>query len=443
MLRWLLIAGLALDVSPELTAQAATQPPWLPGSNAVRHVIHVSIDGLGGMHLRDYLASAPGDFPSFSRLFLEGSGTFNARCDYNVSLTEPNHASILTGRPVSQQPASVPFSAPHGFTANYDPGPSWSLHNFGNPAVPYKASVLDVVHDHGLSTAFFAGKEKFALFVRSYDADNGAPDVIGSDDGRQKIDLAAIIDWAAPGLSMTNSSNLVSLVLGALASNQPPAYLFLHLVDPDIFGHYHLWGSPQYRASVRHVDQQLARLFAAVDANPVLSNHTALVVTADHGGGDAVGSHLYPNALSVYMVPLVIWVSGVPPGVDAYRLFSNRVEPGTAYLDYDASAQPLRNSDTANITLTLLGLPTIPGSCLLPEFGPTPALMAIRHTADGLTISWPATAEGYGLEWSDECLSPVWHPVADGVSTENGRKSFVIRDSVRSPRRFFRLARNP
>jgi hypothetical protein len=442
MVRWPLLAGLALAAGAELKVSAAAPPPWLPGSNAVRHVIHVSIDGLGGIYLRDYLAGAPGDFPTFSRLLAEGAHTFNARCDYHVSLTEPNHASILTGRPVSQQPLGVPYSAPHGFSANYDPGPPWTLHNYANGSVPYKASVFDVVHDHGLSTAFFAGKEKFALFVRSYDAANGAPDEIGADDGRQKMDQSAVIDWEAPGLSMTNSSNLVTLAVDALSSGQPPAYTFLHLVDPDIFGHYHAWGSPQYRDSVRHADRQLGRLLAAIDASAVLSNCTALVVTADHGGGDAVGSHLYPNALTVYTVPLLIWVPGVPPGVDAYRLFSNRVEPGTAYLDFDAAAQPLRNSDSANIALMLLGLPPIPGSCLVPEFGPTPAVMAIRRTADGLTISWPSTAEGFGLEWSDDCLSPFWHPVEDGVAEANGRKFVVIQNLVGSPRRFYRLVKD-
>lgn len=443
MLRWTLSGALALGMCFAVSLGAAPPPPWLPGSNSVRHVIHVSIDGLGGVYLRDYLTATPGDFPAFSRLMAEGAYTFNARCDYNVSLTEPNHASILTGRPVSQQPVAVPFSAPHGYSANYDPGPPWTLHTLGNPAVPYKASILDVIHDHGLPTAFFAGKAKFDLFVRSYDANNGAPDEIGADDGRQKIDQSAIIDWITPGLSMTNSSNLVTLVVDTLNSDLPPAYTFLHLVDPDIFGHYHMWGSPQYRDSVRHADQQLGRILAAIDASPALSNCTALVVTADHGGGDALGSHVYPNALPVYTVPLLIWVPGVPPGVDAYLLFTNRFEPGMAYLDYNAPGQPLRNSDSANIALTLLGLPHVPGSCLVPEFGPTPAVMAMRRTADGLAISWPSTAEGFGLEWSDDCLSPVWHPVADGVGEANGRKIVVVRNFAESPRRFYRLVKNP
>jgi hypothetical protein len=166
-------------------------PAATVGNGVAQYVVHISADGLGGVFLRDYLAQYPEEFPSFIRLWCEGAGTFNARCDYNISVTEPNHTSILTGRPVLQQPTNVLFSAPHGFDDNYDPGPPATLHNMGNLEVPYKASVFDVTHDHGLRTAFFAGKDKFALFIRSYDVINGAPDTVGEDNGANKMDVAS------------------------------------------------------------------------------------------------------------------------------------------------------------------------------------------------------------------------------------------------------------
>ena len=53
------------------------------------------------------------------------------------------------------------------------------------------ASIFDVVHDHGGSTALYATKHKFQFYVRSWNV-HGAPDRVGSDDGRAKIDNVVI-----------------------------------------------------------------------------------------------------------------------------------------------------------------------------------------------------------------------------------------------------------
>lgn len=435
-LRWVLVSWL---VAGPWASQAAGRPWFLTPPNTVAHVLHISFDGLGGLYLEDYVRRAPNEFPTFARLVREGAATFNARCDYHSSLTEPNHATILTGRPVWQQPTNVPWSAPHGMTWNFDPGPPYTLHNLGNRQVPYKASVLDVAHDHGLRTAFFAGKAKFALFVRSYDELNGAPDEVPPDHGRAKIDQYAIVDWESPERTAVNSTYLVCLAAGALCSNQPPHYTFLHLVDPDIFGHYYGWDSDEYRACVRRLDLYLTYLLAVVEANPVLAGRTALVITADHGGSGY--DHSNPYSRPVYTLPMLLWGPGVPAGADLYSLFANRADPGSGRPDYNAVPQPLWNGDSANIALALLGLPPIPGSCLIPEFRRPVIRLSIARTPTGLTISWPETGEGYWLEWSGVCSGSAWEPVDAHIPVVNGQRVYSLTRPLESPMRFFRLVK--
>lgn len=434
--RWLLLGLIAAGPS---AGQAAARPWFLMPPNTVAHVIHISFDGLGGLYLQDYVSRAPGEFPAFARLVREGAATFNARCDPHSSLTEPNHATILTGRPVWQQPTAVPWSAPHGLTWNHDPGPPYTLHNLGNQRVPYKASVFDVVHDHGLRTAFFAGKQKLGLFVRSYDALNGAPDAVAPDHGRAKIDQYAIVDWQALELTAVHSTYLVCLAAGALCSNQPPHYTFLHLVDPDIFGHYYGWDSEQYRTCIRRMDLYLTYLLAVVEANPVLAGRTALVITADHGGSGY--DHSNPYLRPVYTIPMLLWCPGVPAGADLYSLLGNRADPGSSWLDYNAVPPPLWNGDSANIALALLGLPPIPGSCLIPEFRPVPVSLSISRTATGLTVSWPETGEGYWLEWSGVCGGSAWELVDESIPVVNGRRTYRLTAPLQPPMRFFRLVK--
>ena len=399
-----------------------------------QHVIHISVDGLGGTYLKEYLELAPTEFPTFQRLRLEGASTFNARCDYSNSLTQPNHASMLTGRPALQQPDSVTFRAPHGLSIDFDPGPPWTLANSGGTNDFYKASVFDVAHDRGLSTTFFSGKQKFDYFLRSYDGTNGAPDLEGVDNGRAKVDCHVIVDWTSAFAVQQNDSNLVTSLIETLVT-KAPTYTFLHLADPDITGHYYLWGTEPYRAAVREVDRQLARVLAAVESTAALSNRTAIVLTSDHGGGDSAGWHYYADVLSVYTIPVFVWGPGIPAGREVYELFANRREPGTEYLDYNAPRQPLRNGDTGNMALALLGLPPVPGSCLIPEFKPS---LLIQRRAPGIVISWSGNDNPYDLEWADGIPPALWRPWTNRVIQNSGR-SWITIDDLPPSRRFFRL----
>ena len=414
----------------------------------VRHVIHISADGLGGLFLSDYLAQAPDDVPTFRRLITEGSTTLNARPDCDVSVTVPNHASMLTGRPVLQRTAN---KAPHGLTFNFDPGPFATVHALGDQSDAYKSSVLDVAHDNGFTTAFFAGKEKFAFFLRSYDEENGAPDLVGKNNGRAKIDASAIVDWTDLGVYLEKSADLVSLVVKHL-DTATPGYTFLHLADPDVAGHYFGWGSENYRTAVRNVDRQLARILAAIEANPELRNRTAVIVTSDHGGGDVSGSHVYATDSKVFTIPFLVWSPGaVPAGRDLYELFSNRTEPGTQFVDYSANRQPLHNGDSGNLALAMLGLPAIPGSSLIPELKPTisatsaPTISVERPTISleragiGLVVSWPATSTIPDLERSDLASSVRWSKVTNGIVLVNGRYVYRETNSSSAPSQFFRL----
>lgn len=50
-------------------------------------------------------------------------------------------------------------------------------------------------------------------------------------------------------------------------------------------------------------------------------------------------------------------------GSDFYALnTASRTDPGRGRPDYNAASQPIRNGDSGNLALSLLGLPPVPGS---------------------------------------------------------------------------------
>jgi len=330
------------------------------------HVIQITIDGLRGDRLSDLVGSSPGDFPNFTRLLTEGAFTFNARADFSSTQTIPNHGSMLTGRPVSQ-PAGQANDVHHGYTRN-SPGADHTIHANGNPNVDYVSSTFDVAHDRGLSTSLFVSKERLRIYARSWDAVNGLPDVVGVDNGRAKIDRSVIMNQDADGLVTEFLQDM---------QTDPYGYSFVHIVDPDSAGHSNGFSSPEYDMAVADVDAYLGRLFDLIDNQSELLNQTAIVLAGDHGGGVPSRSHTDPTAIEHYQVPMAVWGPGVPGGVDLYDLFSNRFDPGLGRPDYDSEESPLWNGDSANIALSLLGLPPIPGSTLIPVPEPSSSILAV------------------------------------------------------------------
>jgi hypothetical protein len=334
--RFLPIAGLRLALVLLLGAAGLS-------AQEVRYVIHISVDGLRPDAITALPAAA---LPNFQRLRIQGAGTDNARCDFDYSITLPNHTTQLTSRPIVGP-------AGHNWTVNVDPALGQTLAtNKGS----YIAGVFDIAHDHGLRTAAYVSKSKFALFATTWDNVNGAPDLIVPDNGRNKIDLFR---------SEGNTATLVAQ-LAADQRAQPAHYAFLHLADLDSVGHAKGWDptpGSDYSNALLAIDNRLGVLFRLVDDSPVLAGHTTIVLTADHGGTER--GHGDATLAVDYTIPFYLWGPGVTGGADLYALNpTTRHNPGTARPTHDAGAQPIRNCEAGNVSLKLLGLGPIPGSTI-------------------------------------------------------------------------------
>ncbi len=307
-----------------------------------QYVISISIDGMGSSYTQSLFNT--NSLPNLKRIVTEGASTLNARTDANYAITLPNHTDMVTGRGVSGDTG-------HNWTNNVDPAPGATLEtNKGS----YVASMFDVAHDNGLSTAMWSGKTKFSLFDTSYNVTNGAADVTGLNNGKDKIDYASIGN-ATPASSLT--SNFVSYM-----SSTPARLSFVHFQDPDAAGHASGWGSTGFNNAMIAVDTQIGNILNLVETNPTLVGKTTIVVTADHGGHS--GTHGDMSNPLDYTIPFMVWGKGATPG-DLYAMNTGaRLDPGTANVSFAASGQPIRNGELGNLSLDLLGLGAIPGSTI-------------------------------------------------------------------------------
>jgi hypothetical protein len=259
---------------------------------------------------------------------------------------------MITGRP-TLQPEGKPTTLHHGYVENGAPARRSTLHNSGNTNVDYIASTFDVVHDAGLSTAMYASKDKFIIYDQTYDANHGAE----HENGRDKIDVYFFQNDGPPEYAAGMNKQLL-----ADLATQRFNYVFVHYADTDLTGHAAGWGGTAWNHALKTVDGYLAEVVRLVETDPKLAGNTTIIVTTDHGGIE--NDHGEPERPENYTIPMLVWGAGVGHG-DLYQMNSDsRTDPGESRPDYNALDQPIRNGDTGNLALRLLGLGAIPGSSI-------------------------------------------------------------------------------
>jgi len=326
-------------------------------SAEIEYVIEISVDGLGGPYLEKmFNGTAPGGpyaIPNFNRLKNEGAGTLAAHIDNNNYETLPNHVSMITGRPQVG-------AAGHNWTSNGDPAVEQTIHSVKGS---YVAGVFDVAHDNGLRTGMYANKTKFSLFDNttdytgggSYNATYGDLDTnpIGGDNGRDKVDNTYLVG------SSTLGGATVNAFIAQQKTASPNQFAFVHINEPDYYGHNTGWGSTTWYNQVVNVDTMLGNIFKLVEQDvPAMIGKTAIILTADHGNQDNP-----PAGVDRYSVPFYVWAPGVPAGADLYALNDGLRQAASSYpMTTYGGMQPIRNAEASNLALDLLGLGPIPGS---------------------------------------------------------------------------------
>lgn len=321
------------------SADPANGPPAVGTADNPRYqdVLIISIDGLRSDALQ---AIDPELIPHFTRL-LDGAHTLNARTDPDFTVTLPNHTGMITGRTVKgpQGHAWTENSLPEEVEVDIES-------NLGTPL----ESIFHLAKADGVGTAVFATKQKFGLWPRTWNKEGKAPviDNVVIDPKKSDVVLPQMLDY---------------LVERRIERD----VVFLHLHDIDTTGHdtgWNLTKDSDYVKTVQRVDELLGQLLATIDKDPELAASTAIILTADHGGGVPYKNHHGQGLQWInYVIPFIVWGSDGKPQGDLYALNPHgRIDPSIGMPTYEAWPPPVRNLDAGNMALSLLGIKPLVGS---------------------------------------------------------------------------------
>lgn len=313
-----------------------------------KYVILVSLDGLAPRLIEKL--GAEGQLPTLTALQKRAAWTHSARTTPGSTLAFPNHFSMLTSRPATDDVWFSPGRA-HGLLFDSVLPEGETIHSQGTDS--YVPSVFDVVHDNGGRTGLFASEKKFRAFADGYGPTLGVPDPYPKDFGRNKVDLVSVIEGAQA------SEVVAAFIAGAEAS--PLNFSFLHLRQTDSAGHVPPWESPPHLDALRAMDRSLGTLFSFLDSTAPYQDKVHVMITADHGGGGTrPGDTTDPLN---FTIPLYLVGPTIRESADLYALAGHfRARPPADQYALQNSAPPIRSTDIGNLSATLLGLPEIPNS---------------------------------------------------------------------------------
>ncbi len=320
-----LLAGVLAPVlaGAPATARADGTGPGPDPTPTVTQVVVISLDGLTPRALTRLGAAGT---PVLHRMMRDGAWTLNARTAYELTVTLPNHTSMVTGRQVARAAGG------HGVTWNDDRRvPATVQSAAGGPV----ESVFSTVHATGRETALFATKTKFSLWRRSWP---------------EAVDRYEIRNDADRVLTRSVRRDVI---------DDDRAFTFVHLGHTDVVGHVRGWMSPMYLDAVRAADAYVGRILDAI-ASAGETGETLVIVTADHGGRGR--THANPAAYDDYRIPFLVVGPGVPAGTDLYDLNPAYRDPGLGRPTYLQRKQPIRNGVVANLATDVLGIPAVRGS---------------------------------------------------------------------------------
>ncbi len=260
-----------------LLAAALAPAPGIAGD--VKHVVIVSVDGLRPDAISEQAT------PALMKHLQRAVYSLSART-VSPSSTLPAHVSMLTGLDVPR----------HGVRWNhYSPG-----HYAGD-------TVLTVAKKAGYTTAMLYTKNKLAYLVPVTGIDFVRAPAATAQPTAMEWVKAFEKAWSGHGYGVS----------------------FIHLREPDDAGHEHGWMSVPYLKAVTEVDRALGYLLAAL-ARDGTGPHTAVIITADHGGHDRTHGSSRPEDMTIPWIALV-------PGHSAPR----RIERSVSTCDTTPTALAL------------------------------------------------------------------------------------------------------
>jgi phospholipase C len=308
--------------------------------------------------------------------------------------------------------------------------PSQNDSNPSDPTRPYIKTIGDVMDTAGVSWKWYSGGWDRALNISaSNPTNNGVEGIDTSISNFQWHHQAfAFFDNYAPWTNgVRNARSAAHLqdennFFTDVTNNTLPSVCFIKALGDN---NEH----PGY-ASLFQGQQHVASIVAAVQANPALWAHTAIIVTYDEHGGR--WDHVAPPTRD-------IWGPGSRvPGIIISPLAKTNYIDHTHYetvsflstIENRYGLSPLNSVDAAANTFA----PAFTSAASIPLTTAPPPAITASSASGQVAITWPSAYSGYSLQMNTNLLNPVWTTIYVGTNT-----TFTLTPIPGQPSAFYRL----